>query len=114
MLISERIFCILNEKGISQKTFSEMTGIAQSTISDWKRKRTNPAADKIMVICNVLDVSVYELLGDTQSRGTQQKDYVVIGKNSEEYSLLEAYHSLRANDKAKLLGYMDALKNKIQ
>ncbi|MDO4321176.1 MAG: helix-turn-helix transcriptional regulator [Lachnospiraceae bacterium] len=113
MIISERIFCILNEKGMSQKTFSEKTGIAQSTISDWKRKKTNPAADKIMVICSVLDVSVYELLGDTECKGTQQKDYVVIGKDSEEYALLESYHSLQTNDKAKLLGYMDALKNKL-
>ena len=40
MIISERIFSILTEKGISQKTFSAMTGISQSTISDWKRKKT--------------------------------------------------------------------------
>ncbi len=51
MLISERIFELLKEKGITQKEFSELTGISQSTISDWKRKKTNPASDKIMLIC---------------------------------------------------------------
>ena len=45
--------------------FSKATGIAQSTISDWKRKKTNPSADKIMIICNVLKVTPYELLQDT-------------------------------------------------
>ena len=39
MIISERIFQVLKEKRISQKYFSEQTGIAQSTISDWKRKK---------------------------------------------------------------------------
>lgn len=36
MIISERIFHVLEEKNISQKDFSVKTGIAQSTISDWK------------------------------------------------------------------------------
>ena len=54
MMISERIFRILKEKRISQKYFSEQTGIAQSTISDWKRKKTNPTSDKVLAICDVL------------------------------------------------------------
>lgn len=68
MIISERIFQVLKEKRISQKYFSEQTGIAQSTISDWKRKKTNPASDKIMAICNVLELTPYELLEGTESR----------------------------------------------
>ncbi len=54
IIISERIFKIMEERGMSQIEFSKATGIAQSTISEWKRKITNPAADKIMVICEVL------------------------------------------------------------
>ena len=47
-----------------QKEFSEWTGISQSTISDWKRKKTNPSADKILKICEVLGVTPYELLSE--------------------------------------------------
>ena len=57
MLISERIYQYMEEKGISQKEFADRTGISQSTVSDWKRKGTNPSADKIMNICEVLDIS---------------------------------------------------------
>ena len=46
MIISERIFKIMEEKGMTQLEFSAGTGIAQSTISDWKRKKTNPSAEK--------------------------------------------------------------------
>ena len=56
MMISERIFVLLDRKGMTQKEFSKQTGISQSTISEWKRKNTNPSADKILKICEVLHV----------------------------------------------------------
>ncbi|WP_197026883.1 helix-turn-helix domain-containing protein [Butyrivibrio sp. FCS014] len=37
----------MKERGISQKEFSRMTGIAESTICDWKRKGFNPSSGKI-------------------------------------------------------------------
>ena len=66
MIISERIFELLDEKGISQKEFSDKKGIAQSTISDWKRKHTNPSADKLLIISQILKVPVTELLCDME------------------------------------------------
>ena len=53
--ISDKIFELLKEKGMSQKEFAQRTGIAESSISDWKKKRTNPVSDKILIICEVLD-----------------------------------------------------------
>ncbi len=67
MLISERIYKIMAEKNISQLEFSKITGIAQSTISDWKHKKTNPSADKIMIICAALGVAPEDLLIDTMT-----------------------------------------------
>ena len=49
---------------MSQKEITEKTGIVQSSISDWKRKKTNPVSKKILIICDVLDVTPYELQGD--------------------------------------------------
>jgi DNA-binding Xre family transcriptional regulator len=62
MKISENIFNIMAQKGMSQLEFSQKTGIAQSTISDWGTKKTNPAANRIMIICKILEVSPEELL----------------------------------------------------
>ncbi len=85
MTISERIFELLDKRGMSQKEFSEKTGIAQSSISDWKRKKTNPVSEKILIICNVLDVTPYELLGGTDGVGSwsNPSDMILIDKNSE-------------------------------
>ena len=110
MIISERVFSILKEKGISQKEFSEATGIAQSTISDWKRKKTNPASDKIMVICDVLDVSPFELLSGTEGEKFKQLDYIVLTKDTPEYELVDAFRNLGPKTRARLIGYMEALK----
>lgn len=112
MIISERIFRILNEQNISQKNFSELTGISQSTISDWKTKKTNPASDKIMVICDVLDITPYELLSGTDSRHCKQLDYVVVDKESEDYQILEIVKNLDISAKNRLRGYLQALQEK--
>jgi len=110
MIISERIFEMLNEKGISQKEFSELTGISQSTISDWKRKKTNPASDKIMLICDVLNVTPYELLSGIEKSKYTQLDYVIVDKNSADYQFLETMRGFDKATKDRLYGYMQALK----
>ncbi len=109
MTISERIFKLLEEREITQMDFSKATGIAQSTISDWKRKKTNPSADKIMIICNVLKVTPYELLQDTV-QSVEKLDYRVVTKGTKEYDLLNKMESLKKSQKERLLGYIEALK----
>lgn len=109
MIISERIFELLKEKGMSQKKFSDLTGISQSTISDWKRKQTNPAADKIMLICDVLDITPYELLSGVEKDKYKQLDYVIVDKKSEDYIFLEAFRKFDQSGRNRLLGYMQAL-----
>ncbi len=110
MVISERIFYILEEKGITQKEFSEKTGISQSTISDWKRKKTNPSADKILKICETLNVTPYELLSERSNMVVDKVDYL-IALNDQEAVLLEEFRSLDNRKKDRLMGYLDALKS---
>lgn len=114
MTISQKIFDIIDERGMSQKDFSEATGIPQSTISDWRKKNTNPASDKILVICDVLDVSPYELLSNIKEDGNRAKRIRcrTIADGTEEGLLLDAYESLDAKSRGRLLGYVEALKHK--
>lgn len=114
MLISERIFDLMKEKEMSQKEFSEKTGISQSTISDWKRKKTNPSSDKIMIICDVLGVTPYELLTGTENhklKDYRETDYVVLNKKSKEYFVVEAYRNLDNELRTRLEGYIQAMQD---
>ena len=104
MIISEKIYLLMEQRGISLKEVANRTGISQSTVSDWRRKGTNPSADKIMIICEVLDVSPYELL----SEGKPVEYDLVL--SSGEISLIQEYRALSERQKDRLRGYFDALK----
>ena len=112
MTISEKIFEILDARGISQKEFSLATGIPQSTISDWRKKNTNPASDKILVICDTLNVTPYELLSNVKEEGLRANKvgYRIVVEGTEEDMLIEAYEQLDKKARARLLGYVEALK----
>ena len=111
MTISEKIFALLEQKELSQKEFSEKTEISQSTISDWKRKRTNPSSDKILKICEVLQVSPYELLAEDDSVSSEITADHNIVLNNDEIILLENYRNFSSRQKERLLGYLEALRD---
>lgn len=98
---------------MSQKEFSEMTGISQSTISEWKSKRTNPTSEKIMSICQVLGVTPEWLLSGTDAVGERSKElsWYVVGRDSELGGIITSYQGLNEKQRDRLLGYLDALKN---
>ncbi len=113
MIISERIFMLMEEKGVSQLELSAGTGIAQSTISDWKRKKTNPSADKIMAICDVLDVSPFDVLQDTiPSKGAGEVDFLIASEGTDEYAVLKKMEKLNKKTKAELVAHVKGVKNK--
>mgnify|MGYP004546107435 FL=1 len=89
MEIYEKIFIRLDELHISQLELSKRTGIATSTISDWKKKRINPQADKLVKICRALEMSVIDLL-------CQESDY-----SDSEKRLLRYYEMVYANGECK-------------
>lgn len=74
MIISERIFSRLSEIKMSQSEFSRQTGISTSTINDWKQKKTNPSADKLVCICKILGISFADLLCDEEEKNFFRQD----------------------------------------
>ena len=110
--ISDKIFELLKEKRMSQKEFAKRTGIAGSSISDWKKKRTNPVSDKILIICEVLDVTPYELLSGAEHIGNRSRDNntYVISKETEIGILVETYQKLNTDAQKRVMGYLEALK----
>lgn len=104
--ISENIFAILEKKGISQKELSDMTGIATSTICDWRKKGSIPSSDKVQKICLALDISSEELLGISQPNITKER---IIRENSELWEFIELYDSMEDEQKKRILHYMIAM-----
>ena len=111
MTIRDRIFDRMDELQMTQKEFSKSTGIAESTISDWRKKKTNPNAEKVMIICKVLDVDPVWLLSGVEAHGTRgnRQDWYAIDASTESGMLISAFNSLDKAGQARLLGYAEAL-----
>ena len=56
MTISERIFEILDKRGMSQKEFSEKTGIAQTEISKLENGNRNPSIKLLQRLAEGMDM----------------------------------------------------------
>jgi len=63
-----------------------------------------------MIICDVLNVSPFELLSGTEGKNFKQLDYVVLTKDTPEFALVETFRNLGPKTRARLIGYMEALK----
>ena len=108
MTISERILKVLKDRNMTQAEFAKQVGIATSTISEWKKRKTNPTADKIMDICNVLQITPEQLL---TGKGIEDEENITVTSREScftpyDIQLVQDYHKL-------LMAYMEALK-KIQ
>ena len=111
MIISERIFDRLKRISMTQKEFSEKTGIKQNTISEWKKRKTNPSSDKIMPICEVLKVTPEWLLTGAEPAGGRisGNDYMVLDKNSGMGKIMVECSKMNQSTLDRLLGYAEAL-----
>lgn len=110
MTIRDRIFARISELDITQKEFAKRTGIPETTVSDWKKKKTNPTAEKILIICKVLDVTPEWLLSGVETHGTRSNPakIIAVDASTEGGQLLELFNSCDAATQARILGYAQA------
>ena len=87
---------------MSQIELSRRTGIATSTISDWRKKKINPQADKLVAICKALDMSLVELLCDEEEEKGVQTDYML-----GEGRMIEVFRTSDNEMKRRLLRYFE-------
>lgn len=115
MTISERILKVLKDRNMTQAEFAKQVGIATSTISEWKKRKTNPTANKIMDICNVLQITPEQLL---TGKGIEDEENITVTSREScftpyDIQLVQDYHGLKEEQQKRLMAYMEALK-KIQ
>jgi len=105
MNIYEKIFARLEELHMSQIELSRRTGIATSTISDWRKKKINPQVDKLVSICKALDMSLAELLCDEEVvERTIEPDFMVDGQN-----IIELLRTFDFETKRRILRYFELI-----
>ena len=110
MTISERIIERMKQLSMTQREFAAKTGIKESTISEWKKNKTNPSSDKILGICKALDVSPEWLLSgvDPAASRNKNREYYVVDVHTDTGILIEAFNGLEKSQRDRILGYVEA------
>ncbi len=104
MNIYEKIFARLEELHMSQIELSRKTGIATSTISDWRKKKINPQADKLVAICKALDMSLVDLLCDEEDR---ENEVLTAACITEDQIMIETIQLSSIETKRRILSYLE-------
>lgn len=102
MAIYEKIFERLQELNMSQSELSRRTGIATSTISDWRKKKINPQADKLVTICKALEMSLVELLCDEEDR---ENEILAADYSVEDRMIIEKLENLPSETIKRIVSY---------
>ncbi len=110
MTISERIFERLEQLDMTQKELSKRTGIKETAISEWRKKKTNPSSEKIMPICEALNVTPEWLLSGIDAAGSRKDhmDYFIVNKDTEIGKLITCYNELAPSFRERVMGYAQA------
>lgn len=103
MTAIERIFHIMDEKGLSAYAVAKSTGIANSTISDWKKGKGKPSTDNIVALADLFNVSTDYLLGRTEDPRpiSMIDDLQGQGLTDDERRAVEAYLGVYRQNKEK-------------
>lgn len=99
MTIIERMFEIMQEKGIKQKELAEALGINSANVSAWNKRNTNPPMEYLPQICDRLNVTWEYLI-----TGKDEKER---GLTTEEQKMLTLYRRLDQKDRREIVGIID-------
>lgn len=98
------IFEMLCDKnGITPYKVGKETGIATSTLSDWKNGKSTPKQDKLKLIADYFNVSVDYLM---TGKEPEQKEYPEMELTEEHFELLELFDSLKKEQKSAIMNLM--------
>lgn len=85
MSVRNNICILLNkklkdEKVLSQKEFAGKLGVSQATITKWLNGFNAPDIELLPLICEIFDLSLYELFGISDPYNLSNEDKLMLKK----------------------------------
>ena len=74
MSIGQKIYDLRVNAGISQEQLAEKISVSRQSVSKWELDQALPQIDKVLLICDLFNVSTDELLQEKISIKTTAKD----------------------------------------
>lgn len=105
----ENLRTIREKRNITQVSLSVSLGVAQETISGYESGKSYPSVDTLIKLANILHTSTDYLLGRVDS--DRPINFSTSDLTDDECDLLYSYRNLSKENKLKLEGFVEALKN---
>lgn len=104
MKIIEKVFKEMEKKSINATTMAEHLRINKSVISNWKKRNTNPPAELIVPICELLEITPNYLLGFNEKEVTKDEIYNKLSNEDKEIVdiIFKKYQELQAQKSSDL------------
>lgn len=75
MTFGERLLAYRNAVNLSQEKLAEKVGVTRQTVSKWETNQSVPDFDKILPLCEVLEITTEELIkGEKESKNEQLEE----------------------------------------
>ena len=100
--VGARLARIRKERGLSQTELAERVGVIQRVVSHYETGRTRIPTETLFKLADVLNVSVYELLGRATTPPRAPK-------NKKLWKVFEKLEALPPHDQKVVLRYIDAV-----
>lgn len=71
MNIGEQISRLRKQKGLSQDEFANVLKVSKQTVSNWENEKSYPDLEMLVKISDYFEISVYELLKQKKTAGTE-------------------------------------------
>ncbi|WP_455765640.1 helix-turn-helix domain-containing protein [Gemmiger formicilis] len=104
MTISERLFAMLDERGLRASGLCKHLGITTNMTTNWKQRGTDPPAKYVIPICEYLDCSLEYLLTGEE---TKKEPAPGISENGRE--MLALYEQLPERQQIMLIGRLQEM-----
>ena len=85
-ILSENLKRIRKNKGYSQQKLGELSGMLASTYSRIEGKKVTPTIETVEKIANALEVSLYSLLNDADTKTNSLHDRILRIESLSEYN----------------------------
>ncbi len=99
MTFGERLLEYRNREGLSQEKLAEKVGVTRQTVSKWETNQSVPDFDKIIPLCEALEISTEELIkGEKEEKNAELEEI-----KQEKERLKKEYKQKRNKKKAIVL-----------
>ena len=103
---------LLHERGVTAYKVAKATGISTASLTDWKKGRSSPKADKLQKIADYFGVSVDYLLGNKTKEKAPTVE-VDDERSAKRKMLFDLFNSMTDEELDAMIAFTNAIQKKI-